>query len=344
MHPVTKDTAGLGTLLWLIGYLASMVLYFTPVAHTMGWIITAILTPITILVAWWWFERRERLPLRYYAGVGVSWTAIAVVLDYLFIVRDRLVPGPGIRETVLYRGLTSGAIAKTGILSVIIPMILSTRMTQEIRTEGPVTKVNIGRLTNSIFIFTLLLLFQNIRTPSFGDVIDQVSPHVFGVMQVPDILNFLMVFIIIAMIWIVSFHTFHMVAPVDRTYLYLHLAMLMMLITIPVSSHYTLVFSNKSFFPILFHGGMLVLGALLFFEWYHISRTPSVLRAGITGWRTRCITIKMLILPVTAIAGLLLAACDLPYTQFIYFGAMMAFFIMSARSWKNLKKSGEGTR
>jgi hypothetical protein len=36
---------------------------------------------------WWWFLKRERLPLTYYAGVGVAMTVIVVVPDYLFIVR-----------------------------------------------------------------------------------------------------------------------------------------------------------------------------------------------------------------------------------------------------------------
>jgi hypothetical protein len=81
-----KDTAGLGTALWLMGYLASLVLFFTPLAGTMGWILTAIFTPVTIGIAWWWFRKRERLSLQYYAGVGIAWVVIAVVLDFLFIV------------------------------------------------------------------------------------------------------------------------------------------------------------------------------------------------------------------------------------------------------------------
>jgi hypothetical protein len=81
-----KDTAGLGTGLWLIGYLASLVLFFTPFAGIMGWILLAIFTPVTIAIAWWWFRPRERLDLQYFAGVGVAWVLIAVVLDYLFIV------------------------------------------------------------------------------------------------------------------------------------------------------------------------------------------------------------------------------------------------------------------
>ncbi len=81
-----KDTIGLGTGLWLFGYLASLLLFFSPFADIMGWIITAVFTPVTIAIAWWWFRARD-LPLTYYVMVGVAWTVIAIVLDYLFIVR-----------------------------------------------------------------------------------------------------------------------------------------------------------------------------------------------------------------------------------------------------------------
>ena len=82
-----KDTAGLGTGLWLIGYLASLVLFFTPFAGIMGWILLVILTPVTIAITWWWFRPRRRLHLKYYAKVGIAWVWIAIVFDYLFIVR-----------------------------------------------------------------------------------------------------------------------------------------------------------------------------------------------------------------------------------------------------------------
>lgn len=80
-----KDTTGPGILLWLIGYLASLVLFFSPFAGILGWILIAVFTPVTIAITWWWFRARD-LSLAYYAGVGIAWVAIAVVLDYLFIV------------------------------------------------------------------------------------------------------------------------------------------------------------------------------------------------------------------------------------------------------------------
>jgi hypothetical protein len=81
-----KDTAGPGILFWLIGYIAGMVLFFTPLKDSMGWVMLVTFTPFTIVVTWWWFKSREYLSLEYYAGVGVAWALIAVVLDYLFIV------------------------------------------------------------------------------------------------------------------------------------------------------------------------------------------------------------------------------------------------------------------
>ncbi len=80
-----KDTAGLGIALWLIGYLASLLLFFSPFAGIMGWVLLIVCTPVTIAVALLWFRARD-LVLTYYTGVGIVWTVIAVVLDYLFIV------------------------------------------------------------------------------------------------------------------------------------------------------------------------------------------------------------------------------------------------------------------
>lgn len=81
-----KDTLGLGMFLWLIGYLTSLILFFTPFQVILGWILIAVFTPITIAITWWWFRERS-LPLVYYVEVGAVWALIAIVLDYLFIVQ-----------------------------------------------------------------------------------------------------------------------------------------------------------------------------------------------------------------------------------------------------------------
>lgn len=81
-----KDGVLLGSALWLMGYLASIPLFFTIAADVMGWILIGVFTPVTLIITWWWFRDRG-LPLRYFAGIGATWTIIAVAFDYLFIVR-----------------------------------------------------------------------------------------------------------------------------------------------------------------------------------------------------------------------------------------------------------------
>lgn len=85
MQQWIRDTFVLGTAFWLLGYLASLLLFVSPLYPVMGWILIAFFTPVTVAVTWYWFRARD-LPLAYYAEIGAAWTILAVVFDYLFIV------------------------------------------------------------------------------------------------------------------------------------------------------------------------------------------------------------------------------------------------------------------
>jgi hypothetical protein len=197
--------------------------------------------------------------------------------------------------------------------------------------EGPVTKTNVGRLTNTIFVFTLLLLFRNIRTPAFGDFMAKTSAHQFGLNQLPDILNFLNVFLILAMIWIVAFHVFHQIERVDYSFLYLHLVLLMLVIFIPITSNLATVFIGNAAVSLLFHLNMLAIGILIALEWGHCRGEAGLLRPGVPGIGTPCIRTGILYIPLTAVAGCVMANYDLPFSQYIYFVTMVAFAVTGTR-------------
>ena len=79
------DTFGLGAILWLAGYLSSLLLYFFIPHGILGWVLFIIFTPITIYVTYWRFHMRS-LSMGYYAMVAIVWTLLAVACDYIFIV------------------------------------------------------------------------------------------------------------------------------------------------------------------------------------------------------------------------------------------------------------------
>jgi hypothetical protein len=78
-----KFVVGWGVCLWLIGYVLGIALFaFVPVA-LIGWIIMPIGTLVTISV----LLRVRNESGWFYVLLSVTWTSIAVMFDYVFIVR-----------------------------------------------------------------------------------------------------------------------------------------------------------------------------------------------------------------------------------------------------------------
>jgi hypothetical protein len=73
-----------GFVLWLIGYVLGIVLLSFVPANLLGWVIM----PIGIALTLWIVRKRlPRASLRFFLLVGLLWTAIAVICDYLLLVQ-----------------------------------------------------------------------------------------------------------------------------------------------------------------------------------------------------------------------------------------------------------------
>ena len=79
-----KDAWGWGFVLWVIGYVLGILLFAFVPASVIGWIITPFGTVITLWIA---FKKVKGGTLRYFVLVGFVWLLIAVIGDYLFIVK-----------------------------------------------------------------------------------------------------------------------------------------------------------------------------------------------------------------------------------------------------------------
>lgn len=80
---VLIDTLGWGFLLWLLGYGLGILLFTMVPTSAIGWIITPIGTLVTLFVLF----RKISGSIKHYLLISVSWTAIAVVFDYFFLVK-----------------------------------------------------------------------------------------------------------------------------------------------------------------------------------------------------------------------------------------------------------------
>jgi hypothetical protein len=79
-----KDSFGWGFVLWLIGYVLGIVLFFVLPPSLIGWVIM----PVGLVVTLWVLMRRVKVNLlRHLLILAGVWTLIAVVFDYVFIVK-----------------------------------------------------------------------------------------------------------------------------------------------------------------------------------------------------------------------------------------------------------------
>jgi uncharacterized membrane protein len=95
---LVKDSLGWGFVLWLIGYILGFVLFFALPPSLIGWVIM----PIGIMITFWvLFKKVKSENFRHYLILAVVWTVIAVVFDYLFIVKA-LKPADGYYKLDVY--------------------------------------------------------------------------------------------------------------------------------------------------------------------------------------------------------------------------------------------------
>ncbi len=81
---ILKNTLFWGFILWLVGWALGVALFMTMPVNLLGWVIT----PIGIIITLWVLLKKiEREELMCFFGVGLIWTIMAVVLDYIFNVK-----------------------------------------------------------------------------------------------------------------------------------------------------------------------------------------------------------------------------------------------------------------
>src|SRR5690349_1831187 len=79
-----RDALGWGIALWLVGYILGLVLFALVPTSVIGWVISPIGVAITL---WVLLTRIKARTLRSFATLSFVWTMIAVLFDYLFIVK-----------------------------------------------------------------------------------------------------------------------------------------------------------------------------------------------------------------------------------------------------------------
>ena len=81
---LAKDALGWGVGLWFIGYVLGIILFMLVPASMLGWVIMPMGIALTL---WVLFKKIKADSFRYYLWLSISWTLIAIIYDYLLLVK-----------------------------------------------------------------------------------------------------------------------------------------------------------------------------------------------------------------------------------------------------------------
>jgi len=184
--------------------------------------------------------------------------------------------------------------------------------------KEPISKVNLERLTNGIYAFTMTLMIRNIQTPPHGTIIGAASFATYLDTTVLAVFDFIGAFLILGMFWLFYFQIFHRMKTFDHKFLYIHLLSLMVVVFVPFTSSFS---NESSIYPIadtLFQLNYFILAVLLVFAWHYARTHPYLLEPELTESEASFLAKKFFVPLVVASVGIVFVIAGVTYFDVLY--------------------------
>ena len=143
--------------------------------------------------------------------------------------------------------------------------------------QGPVELGMLEILMNGVFAFTMTLIVKNIPLPRVTDSQNIELMARFFIRIAIDTIEFIVVFIILALFWLLAFQLLRWMKTVDMTFVYLALAELLVIVFIPITSSLFTFFSEQTHISVVFTFNVLICGLILIIQWYHLRAETNLL-------------------------------------------------------------------
>jgi uncharacterized membrane protein len=182
----------------------------------------------------------------------------------------------------------------------------------------PINKVNLERLTNGIYAFTMTLMIRNIQTPQHGTIIGATSLAGYLNTTILAVFDFIGAFLILGMFWLFYFQIFHRMKTFDHKFLYIHLLSLMVVVFVPFTSSFS---NESSTYPIadtLFQVNYFVLAILLVFAWHYARNHPDLLVPELTKPETSFLAKKFFVPLGVASVGIVFVIAGVTFFDVLY--------------------------
>ncbi len=182
----------------------------------------------------------------------------------------------------------------------------------------PISKVNLERITNAIYAFTMTLMIRNLQTPGPGTIETAASLVHYLTLAVFAVIDFIGAFLILGMFWLFYFQVFHRMKTFDFKFLYIHLLSLMVVVFVPFTSSFSSAGEMAGIGDFLFQLNYLFLALLLVYGWHYARSHQELLVPELTEREEAFLAKKFLVPLGVACIGIGFIISGLGYVDILY--------------------------
>lgn len=193
----------------------------------------------------------------------------------------------------------------------------------------PISKVNLERITNGIYAFTMTLVVRNITAPAAGSITSDASFVIYLVSVILEIIDFAGAFLILGMFWLFYFQMFHRIKTFDFRFIYLHLLSLMIVVFVPFTQSFAAMSDEVPASNILYQINYLALSLVLTWQWHHARTHKELLEPALTDAEASFLAKKFLVPLGVAVLGIVFVWAGIGYIDILYlvpFAILLVFF------------------
>jgi uncharacterized membrane protein len=166
-------------------------------------------------------------------------------------------------------------------------------------------------MMNGVFAFVMTLIVKNnIPLPSAYNTEDFAFIKNYWDQISSESTNFIFTFGILAVFYILFFEMMRCIRVIDRYFVYLSFGFILSIIFIPLSSLLWTFSDMPMPYGVLFHVNIICSGLILYILWRHVSLDPRLIIPEIGHEKVKNLSLRILLFPVTGIAGLLIDGWD----------------------------------
>ncbi|MFA4878216.1 MAG: TMEM175 family protein [Methanoregula sp.] len=169
---------------------------------------------------------------------------------------------------------------------------------------GFIPKDMLEILVNGVFAFAMTLIVRNNFQIPASIITDEVT---YFAAYTGSIINngisFFFLFLIIAVFYILFFEIMGHNQVIDRGTVVFTFAFLLSILFIPLTSLLYALSEEPVPYGVIFHANVFISGILIYLLWRYISKAPVLCVPGIDVWTTRNLSLRLLLLPATAVVG-----------------------------------------